>query len=98
MYIGPPRSSAVHFVPGFTTLYPYGQVKSIGAWQLGINAGPSPCLYFNGWHCVVVPHVGDILIIGTSGSVGSGGGDCAGSAAGSPLCEQFEDTGGDEGE
>jgi len=86
MYIGPPRPAAVHFVPGFTALYEYGQVKSIGAWQLGINTGPSPCLFFNGWHCVLIPHQGDILIIGTSFPVGSGGGDCAGSAANSPLC------------
>ena len=68
MYIGPPRSAAVHLVPS-STVYPYGQVKGIGQWQLGIYGSPSPCRFFNGWHCVTIPHQGDVIMIGTSGVI-----------------------------
>lgn len=66
MIIGPPRPARVRLVPGFTKVYPYGQTKREGAWQLGIYSKPIICLVRAGLFCIPVEHQGNIMIIGTS--------------------------------
>ena len=65
MIIGPPRSARVWLGPP-SKIYEYGQVKKIGAWQLGIYGGAGPCAKKVGKFCVPVPNQGTVLIIGTS--------------------------------
>ena len=53
-------------------LYEYGQIKKVGAWVLGTYDPPTPCLRLVcpcgafACCCKVVPHEGNIRIVGTS--------------------------------
>jgi len=70
--VGPPRAARVYFVPGFSILYEYFQIKKPGAWVLGTYSPPTPCLKLVcpcgklACCCVIVPHQGNIQIVGTS--------------------------------
>ena len=65
-----PRAWRMHFVPGFSQLFEYGQASKIGAWVLGTGVPPSPCLkrvWAGKAHfCIPIPHDWDIQLIGTS--------------------------------
>ncbi len=69
MIVGPPRANRVKVLPGYTRIYPYGQVKGIGQWQLGVVSPPTPCLVNAFLFCVPVPHNGDVMVVGTSGEI-----------------------------
>jgi hypothetical protein len=73
--VGSPRPGVYHFKPG-ARLYPYGQIRSIGAWVLGNYSAPTPCLLEipcpNSYCCIPIPHRGDVQMVGTS--LGAGGG------------------------
>jgi len=70
--VGGPRPGRFRFVPGASLLYEYGQIKSIGVWVLGNYSTPTPCKVlvcpcgFLTCCCAIVPHKGNIQIVGTS--------------------------------
>lgn len=79
--ISPPRGGSLHYVPA-TDVRPYNQTKTVGAWQLGINKSPTPCLvHCAPFICCAVPHRGDVILVGTS--KGPGG------TADGQICDGF---------
>ncbi len=64
--ISPPLAEPIIYQPGVTTLYPFGQITTVGVWTLGLWQPGGECRYSVAKGCSTLSTQGTMTMVGTS--------------------------------